>query len=800
MLHNYFKIALRQLRKHKLFSALNIFGLATAMSVCLLVIMILLDQYGYDEFHENKDRIHRVISAKSEHQVPTEPGLATTSLQLADELNANYPFVEKTARIVGMGADFKVNGEKIEFEGTGYAVDQSFFDVFTFEWMEGEQGNALAEPRTIVLTKELADKFFPKTNPIGRTVEFGDLGEFKVTGLMADPPIRSHIYFEYLISYATITAMTEEERGANSIYGYDNIWRGLVYVLLNNKSDLNQLDQALTELAAEYSERDQNNYYLFESQALSDVMPSRDLGNEIGIGTPAMVMHFLTALGIIIILAACFNYMNLSVARSLKRSKEIGIRKVIGARKRDVIFQFLGEAVLIAVFSFLVAIGLLEFLIPAFYNLDPFVGEIFNLPRTPGVYLMFFVFSLLVGLFAGFFPAVNIAKFQPIQAIQQLANVKLFSRVGVRKALVTVQFILSLIFILTVIIVLQQQKHILDADIGVNTDNLFNVWMNEQVDYEVFAQKVKQLKGVEDVSASRYAILLGGGNVATVNFLERQDSMELYFNRVSKNYIKNMEIELVAGTDFPDNSLPENDQFIILNKKATESMGFESPAAAIGETIKMDTQALTVIGVTDDFRHDNIWFSDIQPFGFMEGKNIARSANIRLNGVELSTTVNSIHQIWDELSPNKSINGYFTDTRVYYMSKFFRMGSMIIGFVGILTIIISCMGLLGMVVYTIEGKLKEVGVRKVLGASTANLNWHLSKGFFLLLGIAIFIAVPLVLFVGNMWLQNFSLRIAIAPWMILAGVGIILMLAVVTVFTQTNSAARTNPVHILRDE
>ena len=799
MLYNYFKIAFRQLRKHKLFSALNIFGLATSMSVCMLLIMILIDQYGYDKFHEKKDRIYRVISAKSENPMPPEPTIATTSPELAKTLKEDYPFVENTVRLANLNGYFKINGVKKEVDGAGFIVDEDFLEVFSFGWLEGNKETALQEPNSIVLTKEVADLFFPDSNPIGQIVQFDVLGDFKITGILPDPPIRSHIYFDYLISYSTLAALPDDQRQDLHLEGYDNIWRGLVYVLLDDNSNKNNFDEALAVIAADYTQRDKNHHYLFEAQHLNDVLPSRDLDNDIGIGTPIIVLYFLIGLAVLIMVAACFNHMNLSVARSIKRAKEIGIRKVIGAQKKDVVFQFLGEAVLIAIFSFFVAITILEFLIPAFYGLDPFVGEIFNLKKTVSVYFIFFAFSIFIGLLAGVFPAFNISKFQPIHAIQQLSNLKLFSRMGIRKALVTVQFAMSLIFILTVIIVLQQQKHVLQADLGVNTDNLYNVWM-DGVDYEIFAQKVRQLKGVENISASRFSILLGGDIQHQIKYNDGLDSMNLSYNKVSQNYIENMGIELIAGQNFPEKNNPNNEQFIILNKTATERLGYESPQAALGNSIQFDTSLLTIIGVTADFHHDNIWFEKINPYGLRQGDDYAHNACIHLSDVNTSETVSAIHGIWNELSPDEPISSHFTDAQVYFLNNFFRMGSSIIGFVGFLTIVISCMGLLGMVIYTVEGKLKEVGIRKVLGASIGNINWQLAKGFLLLLAIAILIAVPFTIFVSNIWLQNFTIRISISPLMVLAGIGIISFLAILTVISQTNNAARTNPVNILRNE
>jgi len=800
MWKNYIKIAFRQLWKHRLFSALNIFGLATSMSVCLLLIMIINDQYSYDNFHEKGDRIYRVISAKAKENMPLqEPNFATTSLALREDLKTNYPFIEETVRLFQVGNTFEIGEKKFDTNGRGYVVDAAFLNMFDFGWKAGNKSLALQNPRSIVLTETTAATFFGDQDPLGETVTLEELGEFTITGLLPDPPIRSHIRFDYLMSYSTVETFTEDERQLVSLYEETDIWRGFVYLLLDARASESQLDRALSEQAAAFSERDDKHHYLFQSQELANVMPSQNLSNEIGTATPRMVLFFLIALGVLIILAACFNYMNLSIARSLERAKEIGIRKVTGAQRRDIIFQFLGEAVMLAVMALIVAIVLLEFLIPAFYGLDPFVGDIFHLTKTPALYLTFFGFSLIVGLLAGIFPAFNISAYKPIQAIQKLSTVKLFSRVGIRKALVTAQFALSLIFIMTVVFVLLQQKHVLEADLGVNFENVLNVRL-QKVDYEIFEQQISQIQGVESVSACSNVLLTGENSNAMARFNEGADSVSLHYNFVSSNFLENMHIKLVAGRQFPESNNSQGEQFIILNEKATQRMGFEQPSEALGATVAFDTTLLTVIGVTADFHHDNIWFEPIKPYGFRQNSNFALTANIRLNEANVSETVKAIHASWDVLSPNQSVYSFFTDERVYYMTKFFRMGSKIIGFVGILTIIITCLGLLGMVIYTIEGRIKEVGIRKVLGASERNIIWQLSKGFFLLFGIAIGIAIPITFFGANLWLQNFLLRITIQPWMFLIGIGIMLSLGLLTVVSQTFMAARSNPVESLRNE
>jgi len=809
MIKSYIKIAFRQILKHKLFSLLNIFGLAMSMSVCLLLIMVLADQYGYDEFHKNKDRLYRVLSARQEKAIPIlKPRLATSSLVLKDKLKEEYGFIENTTRILQFENSFNVEGKVLYTDNTGYVVDPSFLKMFSFGWIEGNEATALSQPNSIVLTQEAADKIFPDGNALGQVFEYGDMGNFTITGIMPQPPIRSHIYFDYLISYATVTAMDEENKKRYSVYDEEegNIWRGLVYVLLSEDGNRQQLEEVLAQQATAYSERNKHDHYLFQSQAMLDVMPSPgmgDLGNDIGTGTPSVILYFLMSLGFLLMIAACFNYMNLSVARSLKRAKEIGIRKVVGARKKDLIFQFLGEAILISLLSLMLALIFLEGLIPAFYGLDPFLEDAFYLKRTPLVYLSFFLFSLFIGLIAGIFPAFNISSFQPIQAIKQLADTKLFSRVGIRKALVTGQFALSLIFILIVIIVLQQRSHVLNADLGLKTKNLLSVWVNEEVDFDVFSQQIQQIPGVENVSSSSSAMLVGGNSGNMVHFNNRSDSMHLNFNMVAQNYVDFMDIEMLAGENFPKGVNTKDEQFIVLNETATKRMGFETPADALGVSLMMSDdsdEALKVIGITKDFHHDNIWFSTIQPFALRQGGNFQNKLDIRIKEGTDSETLKAIRDTWDGLSPNTGITSFFTDTRMYHLDKFFRMGSSIIGFIGFLTIIISCMGLLGMVIYTVEGRLKEVGIRKILGASEGSLNWHLAKSFMILLGIAILIATPLTILVANLWLDNFVIRMSISPWMIIVGIGIILGMALLTVFSQTSFAARSNPVDVLRNE
>ncbi len=801
MLKNYFKIALRQLWNNKLFSALNIFGLATSMSVCLLLIMILSDQYGYDTFHENGDRIFRVTSAKSMEQVPQKTNFATTALTVAEDLQEEFPFVKGVVRFLHVGASVLIGEKKISTDVSAFFVDQDFLEVFSFGWVAGDQRTALLQPRSVVLTESSAKRFFPYSDPLNKDIELDGLGTFTVTGIIPDPPVRSHIQFNYLISYASVEVFNATERENAYVQDeYFQIWRGLVYVKLDENTSKNQLDNALATIAADYSVKDEKENYLLKAQPLADIYPSRELSNEIGSGTPSIVLYFLMVLGLIVILSACFNYTSLSIAKALKRTKEIGVRKVLGASKGDVIRQIIGEAVIFSLLSLLVAVLLLEFLIPAFIGLDPFVAQVVHLERSPQLYALFIGFSLLIGLIAGILPAFSIAKLQPVQAIQKLSNIKLMARGGIQKVLITIQFAFALLFILTVIIVLQQQRHVLNTDIGLNFENIYNVRM-EGEDYDLFAQKVGQIKGIEEVSTSSSVLLTGERAGGMISYNDDQDSLAIYYNEISNNFLNNFEIDIIAGKNLPSTS-NNTEQFVLLNELATKRMGFATPDLAIGQSIGFDSLNLTIVGVTNDFHQDNIWFAPVTPYLLRQNINNKRNANIRMNEANnIPETIAAVHAVWKEITvTDKTMNGFFVEERVYYLTKFFKIGSKMIGFVGFLSILIACMGLLGIVIYTIETKMKEVGIRKILGASRGNVIWRLSKGFFVLLSISILIATPLTIAGANLWLQNFANRMVITPVPVLSGIVILLILGLITIVSQTYLAASANPVDSLHGE
>ena len=811
MIKNYLKVAFRQIGRHKLFSGLNIIGLASSMTVCLLIIMILADQFGYDTFHEKKDRIYRVISDRQEDNQYLRPHYASAPIPIADKLKSTYPWVEQAIGMNRIGNDLKY-GEKI-IPSNGIWASQSFFDIFSFGWVSGDSSSALSKPNSIIITAETHEKLFDGKDALGKLISIGNWGEFIVTGIMPDPPKQSHIQFQYLLSTPTIARLKEEGKSVIDPEDWRNVYMNHVYVLLKDIKYEAELGRALDQIAEEYSKLDEKNDYLFGFQPFTEIAPGDiNLSNPMGMEVPRVILYALAGLGFLILLLACFNYTNLSIARALKRAREIGIRKVSGAKRRQIIAQFLLEAILTSIMALLLSVFLLEFLIEGFYGLDPFIRKIFALPRAPWIYLIFFVFSIFTGIIAGLLPAIHLSSFSPVNILKGLKTLRFFSYVGLRKTLLVIQFTFSLIFIISTLIIIRQQHKLLSTELGLNTENILNVDLQGQ-DFNLFKQKAQQIPSISEITGSAIIPASGVNIGINVKPLEQELVFSLDYNTVCGNYLENVGLTLIAGNDFPHTITQDHERFIMLNEKAVSYLGYDSPEDAIGKRLvytgfedDVDSipanNTLQVIGVIKDFHYQTLGLpsSELGPYALRYNPENVSFANIKVEGSAIPQTIESLKDIWPEFDEIHPFKFSFFDEDVAKTYLFFTASSRILGLLGTLAIIIACLGLLGMATYTVESRIKEIGIRKVLGASERGLIWKLSKGFMWLLGIAILIAVPISIFLNQLWLENFAIRIDIGPGILSAGVGILLILSLLAVVSQTWRAAKTNPADTLRAE
>ena len=801
MIFNYLKIGFRQLRKYALFSSLNIIGLAVSMAVCLLVIMILVDQFSYDLFHTKKDRIYRVITDREKGEVDLSTlnrFMATTALPIAQELKEYSTEIEEVVRVhVTHGTEI-ISSEKI-LSARGLYVDSAFFRVFDFGKVSSNSSHMFTNPHSIILTHSLAKRLYGDQNPVGEILHLGasDSTSYLVTGLMEDSSPRTHMPFEFLVPFSAIEAKAWE-----SLNDWEYIWGFHVYLLLaDNAQSEGQLRSTLKDISIRRSNLDPYYTYHFKPQSLLAINPNSGqvVGNEIGISIPYFLLYFLAILGFIIMLSACFNYTNLSMARSLKRAKEIGIRKVIGGRRKELIAQFLIESILISILALGISLLLLELLIPLFLGLDPHVRQIFHFQRTPSLYLIFLAFSIGVGIVAGIFPALHLSKFQPTQVLKSLSRIKIFSFIGLRKGLLITQFTLCLIFLMSTILIIRQYKLFFETDHGFTYEGIFHVDLQNQP-FDVFAQKARQIPEIEHISGSQTIPASGVAYGGKLFRLDTVDSLDIQTNHVTPNFIENLGITLIAG----DNNPAQRPHSILLNELAVEKLNLGSPEQAIGTSLKLSlisdsTAIYTLVGVVKNF-YDMDITKPASPYGLILEADKLSYANIRVRGEVATAVIPKLKKTWNELDPARSFTYTWYEDKLAERYSFLEAGSKIIGLVSILAIVIACLGLMGMVTYMVEGKVKEVGIRKILGASEKELIWRLSKGFLILLGIASLLSLPITFFLNDLWLETFAHRVSLDGGVILLGLGGIASLSLLMIISQTYQAARGNPVEALRSE
>lgn len=799
MLFNYFKTATRNLVKHKTFSAINLLGLSFSMSVCLLIITMINDQLSYDQFHENKSRIYRVITNIENKEGKTNL-FATTSMPIAKLLEKEYAGVEKATAICKRTlGEVKYNEKRVPI--SGYFANQNFLHVFSFRLKKGNQNSALRDPYTVILSEETAHKIFGTEEALGKIIEIGNKGAYTVTGIVEKPAYKSHIKFDAICSGITMELL--EEKG--QLYPLSDNWKSAhmayAYLLLEEGIRPEQIEGNFSEIEKNHYEEEMENRYHYKLQTLSSITPGKFIFNEISESFPLEGLYILGALALIIMFSACFNYTNLSISRALTRLKEVGIRKVSGASRFQVISQFLSEAILFSFISLLFAILIYKLLLDAFNNMHIAGLIALNLEENPTTYLWFFLFSILVGIVAGISPALFLSSFKPISVLKNLTNVKLFSKLTLRKSLIVVQFAISLFFIITVIVISKQSDEFIKKEYGFNSEHIINIPLKD-AKAELFLNEIMKRNDVIQASATSHLPASGRNHGTSIKRKIDDEKQQLNFFSVDQNYISNLDLKLVAGRNFPEYGPNSNETHIILNQKAVAAMGFENDLEAIGESVildDLDSKSVQIIGVVKDY-HFQPLFMDIKLMALRYQPKKFNFVSVKIQTENIDQTFAGLKTEWAKLDENHAFEYQFFDDEIKQSYGFIQDVIGIIGIAALLAIIVASLGLLGMAIYNAESRVKEVGIRKVMGAEISNIFVLLSKGFLLLLAIAIIIAAPLAYFVNSLWLQEIANRITIGPGIMGSGILILLSIGMITIGSQAIRAAFANPVNSLKDE
>jgi predicted permease len=807
MIGSYIKTSTRNLRRNKLFSSLNIVGLAISMSVGLLLIAFLLDLRSYDRFHTNGDRIYRITNVvTSDREQGTK--YATTSLKTGRLIREKGSGIEEVAIVRNdFSQDARVGDNILPLKG--FWAEPSLFRIFTFPMREGNPDLALKDPYSIVLTETAARKLFGNTPALGKTIRFDTL-EYQVTGVMQDVPFFSHLSFEALVSLSTARQLHTNDKDFEK---WTNMGTNYVYLLLPPTADKAKVQSQLDAIARQENLPGENTRIRLELLPLHEIVVGESLHrseggpDSIGPHMPPVVLWILGGLALVVLLSACFNYTNLSIARGMRRFKEVGVRKAIGAGKNQIRQQFLTEAVLISLAALLLSFFLFLFLRPQLINLAPEMQRTVKLELTPVMVVCFVAFSMTVGVIAGLLPALFFSRVGAIQALRNVSSVKVYTHVPLRQALVVIQYTFTLIFITTTTVGYVQYRNILAFDLGFNTANILNIDMQGNPP-DVFLKELNQIPEVTGVSRSLIITSVGNAWGGFMKYKDSRDSALVLTNHVDQNYLDLHEYKLIAGSNFKERpATAAAAREVIVNQKALKrlNIGNNDPRQAIGQEITFrsfnGTRTMTIVGVMKDFHYGKV--DDlIEPAAFIPWTPGDRAIlNARIQSTDLPATMARIESAWKKIDRIHPFEAKFYDQEIEEAYSEFSTMIKIIGFLSLLAVSIASLGLFGMVVFTTETRRKEISIRKVMGASAGNLIYLLSRDFLWLLSIATLIALPVTyVFFENVVLMRFPYHTPVQVAELVAGLLAVLLIAFGMIGSQTVRAARSNPAEVLKSE
>ncbi len=797
MLRSYLKTSGRSLVRNKLFSAINIIGLGISMSVGLLLIAFLGDLLAYDDFHEKRERIYRVISTDRQADGSTIE-VACASVKAGKKIGETLPGLEAVLFMSrGFGGDVRAGEKVLPMQVMG--ADASFFRVFTFPLLQGNPATALREPYSLVLTEQAARKLFDGAPALGKTVRIDTL-DYTVTGVMQDVPKFSHLKFEALVSFATLYA---GPAGKNpNLHNWDEVYSNYVYLLLPEGADVPALQTQLNRLSAAENAGLDNREITLSLQPVQDIVLGKNLANQPGPNLNWITVWVLGGLTFVVMLSACFNYTNLSIARSLRRAREVSMRKVMGALRSQVLGQFTFESVLIALLSLVFSFLLFLVLRVEFLALSPFLSEVVSLDLSPALIGCFIALAVGVGVVAGLLPALFYARIQAIQVLKDASSLRLFRRVNLRKALIVVQYTLSLMFITATLIGYKQYRGFLAFDLGFSTDNIINVKLQGNAG-ALLKKELAELPAVKDISQSLLVNGLRDYHGTQAKYTDPNDSARIWLNYVDGNYLPLHEHRFLAGTNFRARPQKGKESEVIVNEQVLKRFNIaqRNPQRALGEVLTIDGKPMTIVGVLKDFHYGNVEHP-IEPSVFLYASDEPGGyLNVKVASPNLPAVMADVQKAWRRIDKVHPLEAEFYNDQIEQAYNQFSVMLKVIGSLAFLAVCIASMGLFGMVVFTTETRLREISIRKVLGAGEGTLIYLLGKGFLVLLGIAAAVALPATyFFFDNVVLPNFAYHQPIGIAELLWSIGIVMVIALLMIGSQAFKAARTNPAQVLKAE
>ena len=793
MLRNYFKIARRNVYRSKAYSLINVLGLALGIACAILIFSLVKYHLSFDTLHSKKDRIYRITTELHQEGISRE---ANIPQPMGKAFRDDYTFAEKVAMVysdywlvsIPSSKDNKKFEENIAF------AEPEFFDILDFPLMQGDKNTILTEPNTAIITGRIADKFFGDQNPINQIIRVENKWDFRITGILKDFPINTDRRDEIYLSYSNL-------KDYNSWLAGDS-WQGIAggmhcFVLLKPDVLPSDVDKAFPELSKKYyNERDEK-IYQFKLQHISDMHFNPELGGYLA----KKNLWAFSLIGLFLIITACVNFINLATAQALGRSKEIGVRKVLGSQRGQLFWQFIAETTLITMLALVLAFALAQAALP-------YVNQLLDIQLRINifhdVYLLTFlpILLLVVILLSGSYPGLILAGFQPVLALKGRLSQKHVGGFSLRRGLVVTQFAISQLLIIGTIVIANQMRYSSQADMGFRKDAIVMLPVPEREKSTISSlnSEISRITGVEKVAFCSRAPASPDWASVTARFDSRTENedFDILVKAGNDQYVSTFDLQVIAGRNVhPSDTVRE----FLLNETAVKRFGVRSPEDVIGKgmQIGLNNSKGTIVGVVKDF-HNKSFHETIDPLCITTSNDWYSNCAVKINPANLSATLGAIEATWKKTFPDHVFQYDFLDEQI---ARFYKLDNMILRLIqafASIAIIIGCLGLYGLVSFMAAQKTKEVGVRKVLGASVQSILWLFGKEFTRLLIIAFVIAAPLAWWVMRNWLENFTYRIEIGAGVFVLAIAVTFLVAIITVGYQALKGALANPVSSLRNE
>jgi putative ABC transport system permease protein len=812
MLLNYLKIAVRNIARQKGYSFINIFGLAVGLTCAILIITYIQNELSYDKFNKNADQIYRVTREWFNNNGESSLHLARVAPPIGPLLKNDFPQIvkEEVRFLQDYSTYLEINNNPV-IENKFYWAEQSVFKIFTIHFVEGDPETALKEPQSVVITQSAAKKYFGDVDPLGKTIKYEHEFDLKVTGVIQNVPENSHFHYDFLASFTTL--YNPDIIGRKTLehnWGSNNY---ITYLLLPKNFPIKELEdripafmdehilQQIHEEGSQLPERLPHNFTTLHFQKLTDIHLTSHLTTEIEPNGDIDTVYLLGAVALFLLLIGCINFMNLATARSAKRSKEIGVRKVMGADKRQLVKQFLGESMVTVIISLFFSIIFVELSIRPFSHFmdrDLYFNLTGNLPLAAIV----LVITLFVGLAAGIYPAFVLSSFNPVKSLH---DNQLFRRKStLRSALVVLQFVISITLLISMGVVYLQMQFVQNKNLGYNKDHLIILPSSGKIkdNLDSFKSQLLQNSNVKMVATSRLVpsnMLLNswGGRVYQDGKYEPL-SFRLAVQEVDYDFINTYQLKMLAGREFSKQFATDDSAAFILNESAVRKIGWKNDEA-IGKRMNYGGNDGRVIGVVNDFNFETL-HNEIVPIIFLITKTGNNQVTVRISGKDIPLTLSYLKQKWAEYRPGYPFDYEFLNQKLNSLYRNDQKLGSAFGIFALIAVIIACLGLFGLASYTSEVRTKEIGVRKVLGASVSNIVFLMSREFMWLIIIANIVAWPIAYYAMSKWLGEFAYATGINIWLFISAGALALLIAIITVSYQSIKAAIQNPVKSLRYE